>query len=176
MYYESYLGLNSDYAYQEYVQPSFEPSITNIEGGNTIITTINGGGGGQVTGPNITISGGLTGLTFVGSGNSLTMSGTLGISNGGTGATTAAAARGNLGAAKSGVNDDITMFTALAGVGGFGAWTGTSTKTGQTTYSATADALYNPAQIQALMDKVQQLTEFVKALVDAHHASGVLET
>lgn len=176
MYYGAYLGLDSDYAYQEYTSPTIAPSITNIEGGNTVITTINGGGGGQATGSAITISGGITGLTFTATNNTITMSGTLGVTNGGTGATTAAAARANLGAAKSGVNDDITMFTALAGVGGFGAWTGTSTKTGQSTYSATADALYNQAQIQALMDKVQQLTEFVKALVDAHHGSGVLET
>lgn len=176
MYYESYLGLNSDYAYQEYVQPSFEPSITNIEGGNTIITTINGGGGGQVTGPNITISGGTTGLTFTGNGNTLTMAGTLGVSNGGTGATTAAAARGNLGAAQSGVNADISMFTGLAGVEGWGAWTGPSDKSGHTTYSDTADALYNQAQIQALMDKVKELTEWVKAHVDVHLGSGIFET
>lgn len=175
MYYD-YLALDSDYTYREYAQPVVAPSVVNVEGGNTIITTINGGGGGQATGPNVTFSGGTTGLTFNAANNTITLTGTLSISNGGTGATSAAAARGNLGAAKSGVNDDITTFTALAGVGGFGAWTGPSTKTGQSTYSATADALYNQAQIQALMDKVQQLTEFVKALVDAHHGSGVLET
>jgi hypothetical protein len=174
MYYGEYLGLISDYTYQEYAQPTIAPSITNVEGGNTIITTINGGGGGQVSGSVVTISGGTTGLTFVGNNSTLTMSGTLGITNGGTGAITAAGARANFGSAKSGVNDDITMFTALAAVSGFGAWIGTSTKTGQSTYTATADALYNQVQVQALMDKVQQLTEFVKALVDAGHGSGTL--
>lgn len=168
--------LSSDYVYAEYqpLTPTF--STTVVEGGTTVITTINGGGGGQITGPSITFSGGTTGLNFSGSGNTITMSGVLVEASGGTGANTAAGARANLGAAKSGVNDDITMFTALAGVGGFGAWTGTGNKAGQATYSATADALYNQAQIQALMDKVKELTEFVKALVDAHHGSGVLET
>jgi hypothetical protein len=176
MYDYNYLGLNSDYTWNEYLAPSIIPSVTNIEGSITVITTISGGGGGQVSGPNIAISGGLTGLTFVGQGQTITLQGTLDVDNGGTGATTATGARSNLGAAKSGVNDDITSFTNLSGVSGFGAWTGASTKTGQATYSATADALYNQAQVQALMDKVQQLTEFVKALVDAHHGSGILET
>lgn len=171
-----YLGLNEDYTRQEYSVPLVEPSILNIESVTTVITTINGGGGGQASGSTVTISGGATGLDFTAANGVLTMSGTLAPASGGTGATTATGARANLGAAKSGVNDDITMFSALAGVSGFGAWTGTSTKAGQSTYSATADVAYNQAQIQALMDKVQQLTEFVKALVDAHHASGVLET
>jgi hypothetical protein len=148
----------------------------NVEGGNTFITTINGGGGGQASGPNITISGGTTGLTFNAANNTITMTGTLGIANGGTGATTAAAARTNLEAAKSGVNADITMFTGLAGVGGWAAWTGTADKTGHATYSATADALYNQTQIQALMDKVKELSEALKALIDTNLGSGVLET
>ncbi len=174
--YDDFLGLNSDYTYREYSIPTFEPSIVNVEGGNTIITTINGGGGGQATGPNVTISGGATGLTFTAQGNSIVLSGTLDVDNGGTGAATAAGARASLGAAESGVNDDITMFTGLSGVGGWGAWTGPADKTGHTTYSATADALYNQAQIQALMDKVKEVTEWVKAHVDVHLGSGIFET
>lgn len=177
MYYYDYLGLDSDYVYSaEYAQPTFQPSITNVEGGGTIITTINGGGGGQASGPNVTFSGGTTGLTFTAANNTITMTGTLGVPNGGTGATTAAGARTNLEAAKSGVNADITMFTGLTGVAGWGAWTGPSDKSGHATYSATADAAYNQAQIQALMDKVKELTEWVKAHTDVHLGSGVFET
>lgn len=43
---------------------------------------------------------------------------TVAVANGGTGATTAAAARTNLGAAASGANSDITSLTALASVNG----------------------------------------------------------
>ena len=170
MYSYDYLGLDSDYTYQEYGVPTFTPSIVSVEGGSVVLT-INGASGPNI---NIVFSNGL--VATGGASGTINVTGIINVAGGGTGAGTAAGARSNLGAAKSGVNDDITMFTALAAVGGFGAWTGTSTKTGQATYSATADALYNQAQIQALMDKVQQLTEFVKALVDAHHGSGVLET
>lgn len=175
MFYYDYLGLNSDYAYQEYVQPSVEPSITNIEGGNTIITTINGGGGGQATGNTVTISGGTTGLTFTAANNTITLSGTLGISNGGSGATTAAGARANFGAAASGVNADITMFTGLAGSGGWNAWTGTSDKTSHATFSGTASVGYVQAELQAVMDKLKETTETLKGLLDTLLASGVIK-
>jgi hypothetical protein len=66
--------------------------------------------GGTVT--SVAASGGTTGLTFTGSpittNGTLTLGGTLAVANGGTGATTAAAARTNLGAAASGANTDIT--------------------------------------------------------------------
>jgi hypothetical protein len=172
--YSDYLGLDSDYTYQEYTLPVFTPSVTNVEGA-TIITTINGGGGGQATGPNVTFSGGTTGLTFTATGNMIAMSGTLVIGNGGTGATTASGARANLGAAASGVNADITMFTNLASSGGWNAWTGGSDKTTHATYSDTADALYNQAQIQTLMDKVKELSEMNKALLDTLLGSGVIK-
>lgn len=175
MYQNDYF-MSSDFLYEQYVPYTPTISTTIVEGGTvTVITTINGGGGGQVTGPNITFSGGTTGLTFVGSGNSITMSGTLGIGNGGTGATTASDARGNLGAASSGVNADITMFTNLAGSDGWNAWTGASDKASHATYSDTADALYNQTQIQELMDKVQELSEMNKALLDTLLASGVIK-
>jgi len=67
-------------------------------------------GAGTVT--SVDVSGGTTGLTFSGSpvttSGSITMGGTLAISNGGTGATTASAARANLGATTTGVS----FFTA----------------------------------------------------------------
>ena len=67
-------------------------------------------GGGTVT--SVAASGGTTGLTFTGSPitttGTLTLGGTLAVANGGTGATTEATARTNLGAAASGANTDIT--------------------------------------------------------------------
>jgi hypothetical protein len=175
MYSDYNLQLTADYTYQEYTISTFQPSITTISGDVTVITTINGGGGGQATGPNITFTGGDTGMNFVAAGNTLSLDGTLNIASGGTGAATAAGARTNLGAAASGVNADITMFTGLSGVAGWQAWTGTGDRTTHATYSATADALYNQAQIQALMDKVKELTEALKAIIDTNLGSGVFE-
>lgn len=116
MYDYNYLGLNSDYTWNEYLAPSIVPSVTNVEGSTTVITTINGGGGGQVTGSVITISGGVTGLTFVGGGQTITLQGVLDEGSGGTGATTPAGARTNLEAAKSGVNTDITQLNGASQV------------------------------------------------------------
>ena len=78
-----------------------------------------GGGGGSGTVTSVAASGGTTGLTFTGSpittSGTLTLGGTLAVANGGTGATTAATARSNLGAAASGANADITSMTAITG-------------------------------------------------------------
>ena len=65
-------------------------------------------GSGTVTG----VLGGTTGMAFTAS-VTPTMSGTLVVANGGTGATTAAGARTALSAAASGVNNDITQITGL---------------------------------------------------------------
>jgi hypothetical protein len=74
-------------------------------------------GGGTVT--SINASGGTTGLSFTGGPittfGTLTLGGTLAVANGGTGATTAAAARTNLGAAASGANTDITSIALTTG-------------------------------------------------------------
>jgi hypothetical protein len=174
MMYGDYLGLNSDYTYQEYTLPVFTPSVTTVEGA-TIITTINGGGGGQATGPNVTFSGGTTGLNFTATGNTISLGGTLNIANGGSGASTAAGARANFGAAASGVNADITMFMNLAGSGGWNAWTGNSDKTSHATFSGTASVGYVQAELQAVMDKLQEQTEAFKALLDTLLASGVIK-
>ena len=65
------------------------------------------------------VSGGTTGLTFSDSpvtvSGTMTMSGTLAVASGGTGATTAADARTNLGAAASGANSDITSLSGITG-------------------------------------------------------------
>lgn len=67
----------------------------------------------------VNASGGSTGLNFSGgpitTSGTLTLSGTLGIANGGTGAVNAPGARSNLSAAASGANSDITSLTGLSG-------------------------------------------------------------
>jgi hypothetical protein len=91
--------------------------------GSVAVTTING-----LSGPTVTFSGGTTGLSFAPSGTTITLNGTLVIANGGTGATTAAGARANLGLAKQNitaapptVNDDSTQ-----GYSGNSLWQDTS--------------------------------------------------
>lgn len=88
-------------------------SVTNSSGGITIAAS--GAGFGTVT--SVGVDGGATGLNFTNSpittNGTIVMGGTLNIASGGTGATTATAARANLSAAKSGANSDITSITGL---------------------------------------------------------------
>ena len=76
-----------------------------------------GSGAGTVT--SVAASGGTTGLSFTGSpitsSGTLTLAGTLAVASGGTGGTDAATARGNLSAAASGANSDITSMTGVTG-------------------------------------------------------------
>lgn len=76
-----------------------------------------GAGAGTVT--SVDASGGTTGLTFSGGpvtgAGTLTLSGTLAVASGGTGATSAPAARASLSAAVSGANSDITSMTGVTG-------------------------------------------------------------
>lgn len=76
---------------------------------NTLkISSSGGGGGGTVT--SVAVSGGTTGLTTSGgpitTSGTITIAGTLAVSNGGTGATSASAARTNLGL---GSTDNVTF-------------------------------------------------------------------
>lgn len=151
--------------YQQFAQPPVTTSVTNITGPVSPVTTINGGGG-QVTGPSITFDGGLTGYDFNAAGNTISLA----VSN-------AATVRTSISAAKSGVNADITQFTGLTGNTGFSAWTGGSDGATHATYPATtASVAYVAAELQGVMDKLKQITEAYKKLVDAGLAAGWIET
>ena len=83
-------------------------TVTSVSGTGTV-------NGLTLTGA-VTSSGSLTlGGTLSGIDLSTQITGTLGITNGGTGATTAVNARSNLGAAASGANADITSLTGITG-------------------------------------------------------------
>jgi hypothetical protein len=57
---------------------------------------------------------------------------------------------------------------------GWAADTGTAKKTSNATYLGTAEATYTQATIQALMDKVRDLSQTIKSLKDALLAHGVV--
>ena len=98
--------VNPPALYQQYSAPvTSTTSVTNL-GDTTIITTINGGGGGKATGPAITIGSNWSGINFVASGNNQI---NLDILN-------AANARIDLGAAARGVNTDITQLNGASQV------------------------------------------------------------
>jgi hypothetical protein len=162
--YDDYLTNPYD-IYQQYTQPTVSPSTINISGEPTVITTINGNSG-QATGPAITITGGTTGYAFDATAGSLTLV----VSN-------AATVRASISAAKSGANADINTFSALTGNTGFSAWTGTADGSAHATYpTTTASVGYVASELQGVMDKLKQITEAHKKLVDALLASGVLES
>lgn len=157
--------LNATQVYYNYaIQLPPTPSITtNISGDVTVISTINGNSG-QATGPAITISGGSTGYEFVASAGTVSLA----VDN-------AATVRSSISAAKSGVNADITQFTALTGNAGFNSWTGTPDQASNATFSGTASAAYVQAELQAVMDSLQQVTGLIMALLTALLANGVVE-
>ena len=139
---------------------------TTIEGGTIApVTTINGNSGTAVTGPAITISGGSTGYDFAGAAGSITLV----VGN-------AATVRTSISAAKSGTNADITSFTGLNGNTGFNAWTGTPNQATHATYSGTASVGYVQAELQGVMNSLQNATELIMALLTALLANGVIET
>jgi hypothetical protein len=74
----------------------------------------------------------------------LTLAGTLAVTNGGTGGTTASGARTNLGAAASGANSDITGLTGLTGA--ITTPTNIDFATGATVTSAVGRLYYNDAE------------------------------
>lgn len=93
--------------YQQYSPPvATTQAITNIGDNVTIITTINGGGGGRATGPALTLGSNWAGVNFVASGNNAINLDILNATN----------ARADLGAAASGVNTDITQLNGASQV------------------------------------------------------------
>jgi hypothetical protein len=74
------------------------------------------------------------------------------------------------------VNADITQFTGLAGNTGFNVWTGTPDQASHATYSGTASVGYVQAELQGVMDSLQQATGLIMALLTALLANGVVET
>lgn len=138
--YDSNLQLDSDYTYGSYSQPVPTTTVTNVTGDTTtVINTINGNSGSGASGPSITLTGGTTGLDFDADASAITLQGTLVVANGGTGATTAAGARTNLGLGTIAVQNansvtitggSITGITDLAiADGGTGASTALAART-----------------------------------------------
>lgn len=104
--YEPNILLNNEFTYQQYAAPvSFPTTINNVTGDTTIINTINGGGGGKASGPSVTFTSSWGGVNFVASGNTITLA-----------ITNPTTARAALGAAKSGVNTDITQLNGASQV------------------------------------------------------------
>jgi hypothetical protein len=100
------LQLSSDFTAQQYSPPvpAIPTNIVNL-GATTVVTTINGGGGGQATGPAITFNSAWSGVDYTATAGNVTLT----IVN-------AANARAALGAAKSGVNTDITQLNGASQV------------------------------------------------------------
>lgn len=99
-------GLVADYTYEQY-KPPLTPLLTTptVTGDITVISTINGGGGGQATGPAITLGSNWSGINFIASAGNVNIE-----------ITNAANARAALGAAASGINTDITELNGASQV------------------------------------------------------------
>lgn len=157
------LQLNNEFTYSNYgVPPAATVIAPVVPGGIAPVVTIKGNSGAGASGPNVNFTGGATGYTFVAAGTDITLT----VSSGAT-------IRTAISAAKSGANADLNTFSALTGSSGWAAWTGTADKTTHATYPATvASAGYVQAEVQGLMDKVKQLSEMNKALLDTLLAWG----
>lgn len=133
--------------------------ITSITGLTTALTVAQGGTGaatltGYVKGSGtaaLTASATISGADISGNipGNAANVTGTVAVVNGGTGGTTASAARTNLSAASSGANSDITSLTGLTtpltapqGGTGFGTYA-----VGDILYASTTTALAKLADV-----------------------------
>lgn len=104
------IDIDAGQTYQQWTPPTSQALNIPIDLPVSAITNING-----VSGPAIDFDGGATGLSYVPGGTAISLAGDLVVLHGGTGSTTAAGARTNLGAAASGVNADITSLIDLTG-------------------------------------------------------------
>jgi len=137
-----------------------------------------GAGAGTVT--SVDASGGTTGLTFSGGpvtgAGTLTLAGTLAVASGGTGATDAATARGNLSAAVSGANSDITSMTGVTG--GIASPDFITFDTGATTSAAVGRLRWDSANGTARLGMIggnveSQLGQTIDALVHNAEATSL---
>lgn len=112
-----------------------------IVNGNGTITINATGTGGSVT--SVDVSGGTTGLTTSGgpvtTTGTITLAGTLAVTNGGTGATTASAARTNLGLGSIATQDSSNVSITGGAISGLSSLSSSGTITAAT-FSATSDA------------------------------------
>lgn len=102
------LQLDSQYLYDTYASATAPPIIPQAivdPASLTIVTTINGGAGGQATGPSVTFGSNWNGVNFVASAGNVNIE-----------ITNATTARAALGAAASGVNTDITQLNGASQV------------------------------------------------------------
>lgn len=160
------LVLDADFIRETYVTPPPEASMLQEFGANTAVTSLNG-----LSGPSVVFDGGTSGFSYstaapnVSLNSPLTTKGDLYVRN------ATAGTRQPVGANDTFLVADSTQATGLkwlAGVSGFGAWTGTADKTTHATYPATTASVgYVQAELQGVMDKLKQITEAYKALEDA---------
>lgn len=190
--------LDNDFTAEVYNQPDIIIP-ENIAGAGTAVTSINGVGG-----PAVTLGGGTTGMSFSVASPNITLTGTLVVANGGTGATTASGARTNLGLGTIATQDannvaitggSITGITDLALADG---GTGSSTAAGaRSNLGAAASGANNDintfgaltgntgwAAWTGTSDKtthdtttatLTNVAETLKALIDTLLTSGVIE-
>ena len=132
--------------------------------GSVAITTING-----LTGPTITFGGGTSGFSFAPAGVSMTLVSPL-TTKGDLLAFSTLGARLPVGANDSRLAADSTQATGLIWIAastGWTAWSGSTDRGSHATYpSTTAAVAYDQTQIQGLMDKMKQLSEGYKAVLD----------
>jgi hypothetical protein len=80
----------------DFVRETYSPpphiSVVDAGGGGAAVTSING-----LSGPSVNVTGGTTGLSFGTAAPNIVLGGILALANGGTGASTAAGAKVNLG-------------------------------------------------------------------------------